>query len=271
MKNILILISIILVFNCCQYTNKPMVEIGLFDVSKDDSRIIFSLYDKRGGSICGMNINGGEFKEVIPATQDSSYFNPKYSHDGKKMLFIGSATSNSAYCDIYIADLDGKHRKKLTQHQKYISEAVFSQCSDDIYYIQSAEFDHASPLGRNQLHGADVYSLRIADGVIKRITNRYAYGIFRISEIDCDHLLMYVPDVLKGGMIMISKSNPTHLISINPVNDPRKNISFYISPLYSPKYNMLAFEAPYEIYIMSLDTKIAKLVVKSNWLCFLFK
>lgn len=41
-----------------------------------------------------------------------------------------------------------------------------------------------------------------------------------------------------------------------------KNISFYDCPLYSEKYNMLAFQAPYEIYIMPLNTKVAKLIAK---------
>lgn len=167
-------------------------------------------------------MNGTQFKELIGATQDSSYFNPKYSNDGKKMVFIGSANSNSAYHDIYIADADGTHRKKLTQNQKNISEAVFSKCSNEIYFIQSAEFGKGSPLGRNQLHGTDVYSLKIDDGSIKKITDLYSYGIFRISEISCDHLLMDVADAPKGRMIMIAKSNPKDLLNILPVNDPRK-------------------------------------------------
>lgn len=47
MKNVLICIFIVLFFNSCQYTSEPIVDLGLFDISKDDSRIIFSLYDKR--------------------------------------------------------------------------------------------------------------------------------------------------------------------------------------------------------------------------------
>lgn len=264
MKNILVLVAVIFAFNSCQTINTPMVEIGLFDVSKDDSLVVFSVYHKSGASIYGMSIDGSQLKEVVLATRDSSFFNPKYSHDGKQMLFIGSAHANSDYHDIYIADADGTHRKKLTQNQKNISEAVFSKCADEIYYIQSAEFGKSSPLGKNQLHGTDVYSLKIADGSMKKITDLYAYAIFRVSEIDCEHLLIDVPYTPSGEMNMISKSNPKNLISINPVNDPRKNISFYSELLYSEKYDWFAFQAPYEIYTMPLKTKIAKLVTKSD-------
>lgn len=254
----------LLMSSSCGNSTKSMYSLDSFELSDDDSSILFSATDKDNhSSVYQIGTNGQGLKKLVSSTGDSSFFNPKYSQDNKKILFIGSSLK-SRNSDIYISNSDGTDRRRITTGSEMISEAFFSKCDSSIYYIKSNEYGHSSPVGKDQLHGADVYSISLKDNNVKKVTQLNAYAILDISEYDCNHLLMYIPEQSKGGMLMISKNSPNTIERLNPVNSPREDLSLAHTPVYSKKYGMLGFIVPYELYTMELQSKKAKLIVKNQ-------
>ena len=255
----LLIIPTIFLFGC--YNKEESSKIGLFDISKDDKSVLFSFYNSAGISILSVNINGSAQKILIPSTIDSNFYNPKFNKDGSKILFIGSKKGQKIGSDIYFANSDGSGRTKILRDNGEITEAVFSACEDKIYYIKSKEFGHSSPIVKDQPHNSDIYSIDLTTKVIEQITFLNAYNMYRISEYDCDKIMMSMAYNSTPGLLVFLKGASGKLLSINPLNNPRKENSLYDTPFYSDKYKMLGFIAPYELYVMSMKDKRASLVI----------
>lgn len=247
----------------CQGNNNPTTTMGLFDVSADDKNILFSMINGNNSAIYQIGINGKEFHQIASSV-DSNFFNPKYSKISKKILFIGRPKNLSFNSVIYVANPDGTQIEKLTDGKEIISEAIFSQCEDKIYYCKANEYGHSSPIGSDEAHDLDIYSINLLDKKVEKVTNLNAYGIFHISEFDCKNILMFIPQRPEGGMVVFPKDATKALYSINPINNPRGDLSMYDTPVYSKKYNTLAFIATYELMIMSLKDKFAKVVINNS-------
>jgi Tol biopolymer transport system component len=265
MKSLIMLVmASLLMSSGCGRSMKNMYSLNSFEISDDDSSILFSATDRGNhSSVYQIETNGKGLKKLISSTSDSNFFSPKYLQGNKKILFIGSSFK-SRNSDIYISHADGTDRKRITTGNEMISEAFFSKCDSSIYYIKSNEYGHSSPVGKDQLHGADIYSITLKDNKVKKVTQLNAYAILDISEYDCNHFLMYTPEQSKGGMLMIAKNTPNTIERLNPVNSPRNDLSLAHTPVFSKKYGMLGFIVPYELYIMELQSKKAKLVVKNQ-------
>lgn len=179
------------------------------------------------------------------------------------MLFIGNKNRKTEGNSIYVANSDGTDRRKVLTDDGLITEAVFSDCENKIYYIKSREYGHSSPLGRDQAHDSDLYAVDLSNGEVERVTHLHAYSVYGVSEYRCNDIMIFMPYNQMPGLLMLSKNKPDSLISINPLNDPRNDSSLYYSPLYSKKYDVLGFTAPYELYIMNMKIKKASLVTYS--------
>jgi Tol biopolymer transport system component len=237
------------------------LKIGLFDISSDDKSILFSLSNNGKISILSIDIDNGNLRGIVKSTFDSNYYNPKFSPDGSKILFFGSKRNNSLGCSMFIADKDGRNKQEILRDSGEIIEAVFSSCENKIYYIKSNEFGNYSPLGRSQPHNSDVYSIRLSDHKIEQITNLKAYNMYRISEFDCGKITLNMTGSDKKGLLMFTMKDPNQMIDINPLNNPRKDNSFYTTPFYSKKYKIMGFIAPYELYTMDMNDRIGKLIL----------
>ncbi|HEY4323583.1 MAG TPA: hypothetical protein VGN20_06340 [Mucilaginibacter sp.] len=270
LKYILSVISILLINYSCNSCNRLNNEnktdqIGLFDISKDDRSILFSYIIGNKSSIYQIDTNGKGLKVIVPSTKVINYFNPKYSKKSQKILFLGKRNDLNTYnSSIYIANSDGTGIERITDGNEIISEAIFSDCEDKIYYCKAGEYGHSSPLGTDQAHGIDVYSIDLNNRKVERVTNLNAYGIFHISEYDCQNILMFIPVPDKEGMAVVPKIKTDKIQFIDPTNHLRENPSMYYAPVYSKKYNTLAFIATYELMQMSMDDKNAKVVVNQN-------
>jgi len=255
----LLIILTTLLFGCRD--KKQSSRIGLFDISKDDKSVLFSFYRSSGISILSIDLNGSGLREIIPTTIDSNFYNPKFNKDGSKILFIGNRKGKKIGCTVFLAKPDGSGKTKIFSDKGEITEAVFSDCEDKIYYIRSNEFGHSSPLGEDQPHNSDIYSINLTTKVIEQVTHLNAYSMYRVSEYDCGKIMMSMAYDSIPGLLMFSKGSPGKLISINPLNNPRKDNSLYNTPFYSDKFNMLGFIAPYELYVMGMKDKHANLVI----------
>jgi len=261
MKNIIITYFILIsVTNGCRSTETKQNIMGNFDISMNDEHVVFSYYQQKGSSIYSMDISGNNKKTIVASTETMSYFNPKYSRDDSKIVFIEYEKKNATNCTLCIANADGSEIRRLTKGNEIITEAIFSSNDSLIIFCKANEYDKYSPLGHKQAHNFDIYSVNILNGDIKKISNLNSYGMYQISEIDSSNYLMHVYAGPDGGMFLFSKDDPGNLKRIVPANNPRGDASMYDSPLYSPKSDILAFIAPYELYIMDMKSKMARLL-----------
>jgi len=255
----LLLISLV---GCESRTVKPDKYIGSFDLSSDDRKIVFAYVKKNQSSIYEINTNGKGLKELFPLQDSVEYFKPKYSRTGR-LLFIERKRSKNGEYSICVSNADGSDVKTVLTTHKIITEAFFSEWENKIYYCKGNEYGHSSPLGTDQVHDVDVYSLDLNTGQIQQVTKLRAYSISRISEFDKDHILMYMPVQEKGGMLILSKDNSDSVIRINPANNPKGRLDLYYTPVHSSKYNSLVFIATYELMVMDMKDRIAKVVVNN--------
>jgi len=234
--------------------------IGGFDISKNDEHILFSSINNNHSALYQINIDGTGYKRVL-YSRDTDYFIPKYSKNSDKILFTAYPKIKGASCLLYIANPDGTNKEKILTDTGIITSAVFSGCENKIYYAKANTYGHSSPLGTDQPHTMDIYSVNLDNKKIEKITNLKVYGIYKISEYDCKHILMYMPMEDKGGMILLTKDSSNVITRINPINSPRPDLTMYYTPSYSKQHNTLGFIATYELMIMSMGDKQAKIVV----------
>ena len=265
MKYLLILIIVsVLITSSCDNSTVNKNSLDSFDISNDDSCILFSATNRNNNaSVYRISMDGKSLIKIIASTIDSNFYNPRYSNNNKKILFIGSS-SNSHYTDIYISNKDGTERQRITKGDEMISEAFFSDDDSKVYFVKSNEYSHSSPVGKDQLHGTDVYSISLKSEIVERVTKLNAYGIFDISSYNLEKILMYIPAQTQGGLILISKNRSNEINRLNPINNPREDLSLAHTPMFSKKYEMLGFIVPYELYLMNIQSKKAKLIVKNR-------
>jgi Tol biopolymer transport system component len=228
-----------------------------YDISADDEHILFSRVDN-GSSIYISNIDGTHSRKIIASTIDTSYYNPKYSPDGKKIVFIKNkrGSLNGSIC---VSDVKGLNIRQLTDNEHIVTEAIFSHNSDRIYFCMANVYRKYSPIGVAAPHDFDIYSIIIKTGNIEKISNLKLYSLHGISELDSINILMssYTPE---GSMFIFSKKDGK-LNNLLPSNEPEEYkmpADIYSSPVYSKYTKLLAFTATLRLYVMGSMDKIAK-------------
>jgi Tol biopolymer transport system component len=261
MKKILVaLFTLFFLTKCMFFNDKHLSPLGGFDISKDDKQIVFSFYLKNGISIYNMNIDGSDLKNIVISDKIWSFFNPKYSADGKKIVFVGYKKELPNSRAIFIANSDGTNIQQITKGNEIINEAIFSKCENEILYTKANEYGKYSPLGKEQPHGIDVFSINITNKEIKQITNLNTYALYDISEIDCNKLLMFIYAGEDGGMFIYTKDSIKKLNRIVPVNEKVKPPEAAYKPIFSRQFNMFAFTTSYQLYVMDVNTKKSQMI-----------
>lgn len=246
--------------SCRQPTNNIHL-LGLYDISKDDKKVVFSYVRENSSSIYIIDLENFMVRKIVAETKDSIFLNPKYSKNNDKILFLGHDRTNLSSTSLYLSSSNGSNKVKIAEQQGIITEAFFSACGNEIYFSKASTYGHYSILGNDQSHDVDIYSINTDTKQVKKISNLKAYGIYKLSEYDCEHFLFYAPIPRSGGMVIMEKNPPQNIKYINPINNPRMDFSMYDSPIYSKKSDMIAFIATYQLLIMSMDNKISRVVV----------
>ncbi len=237
---------------CCTNKEDSKDYIGYFDVSNNDKRIVFSyLIDGKKSSIYEMNLEDNFRVREIISNDSKNFFNPKYSPNGDKIIFLESDQLMNNGFTICISNSDGSGIERVTNSKEIISSLLVSRYSNKIIYTQANSYGKSSPISNNQAKGTDIYSVDLFTKKVETITNFNSFGIYSLFELDSLNLLAHITGP-NGGMFQIPIANPYNLKKIIPKNNPRKNSSLYYSSVFSEQYNLLVFEAPYEIYTMNM-------------------
>jgi Tol biopolymer transport system component len=258
-NNVVSILSIMLLVFSCKGQDTKQDGLGSFDIASNDKQIVFSYSKNNVTSLYVSNIDGKNVNLLIGSSDGISYFNPKYSPDSKKIIFIANkkGSINSTLC---IANSNGSDIINLTDDSQIITEAAFSNSGESIYFCKADEYAKYSPIGVKDFHGIDIYSLSIVDKKVAKLSNLNSYELGNIAEVDSNHLLFRLESGSESGIYLYTKDNSTLPQIIIPINNPRKDATFYYSPIYSDSLKLMAFTAPYELYVMDLKNKIANLV-----------
>jgi hypothetical protein len=263
-RNILVPLFILAVFCCSNVQNGDENDgIGNFDISPDDKKVLFSFSLHGVSSLYIVYVEDGKVKPILKSDGITSYENPKYSPDGENIVFVKYKKGDFEKSTLCIAKNDGTKIEKLTEETEIITEAIFSNNKKDIIFCKAKEYAKHSPLGIVSAHNFDIYSINRFTKHIAKLSNIDAYGIHSVSEVDTSFVLFRVDAGNEGGIYSLEKTNPSVLKRIVPLNDPRKDGSMYDDPVYLQN-GILVFTAPYELYAMDLEKRIANLIYDSK-------
>lgn len=233
--------------------------LGNFDISPSGEQVIFSYIRNNNSTVYTINTDGSNLKKIIESNGEYFFVSPKYSKDGQKFIYIlYKKDSNNG--SINMVDIDGRNVEKLTDDNQIITEATFSRDGESIYFCKANEYAAHSPIGVQAPHSLDIYSIGLKDRKITKVSNLKSYGISSISDLDDKFIMMHLDAGPDGGLVLLEKENGKKLTRITPVNNPRKLAQVYYIPTYSERFKMIVFIAPYEIFVMSIQDKVAKSV-----------
>lgn len=250
----------IILMNCSSSSSEES-RLGNFDISPDGTRILFSYYKNGISSLYESDVTGANIK-LLFGKEDSSFVNPRYSLRGNKIIF--SCHKKGIWEGaLNISDTDGRRREKLVSEFGIITEGIFLS-EDQVVFCSANEYSSGSGLSPNNAHGFDLYSVNLNNREIKKLTNFNQYGINRLTRKDSSDLIMRIESgESESGIYRYSLRGENKLLRIVPQNATRKP-DLYGHPSFSDVSGNLAFTAPYELYVMNLDSMIAKLIYHSK-------
>lgn len=255
-----ILLFITLIYGCnSQDISKP--QIRGFDISQDDTNIIYSYKDDTNhNSIRRYNLLNKRDSVLISSTKDIFFSNPKYSADGNKFIFIEYDTNNLNTSSLCISDYNGANKEYLIKEKGVITEAVFSLKNDEIFFLMAGNYESYSPIGVKSYHNYDIYSYNVLNKKITKLSDIDSYSLSQLSIIDENNFLISKYEGVSGGIFWFNKNLPKKLDRFVPSNNPRGDASLYNSPIFSKTYDIMAFIAPYQIYTLDVKTNVAKIL-----------
>ena len=132
-----------------------------------------------------MPIEGGRPKLIIKSDSTFCYCGPKYSADGKKIVFIKIKKDSPGDESLCIANSDGTNIEQITNGGEILSSPKFSKFyKDEILYVKAANISKHSPIGVRQPHNMDIYSINYKTKKVRQISQLDSYNISKFSEID---------------------------------------------------------------------------------------
>lgn len=140
-------------------------------VSEDDQRIAFSYFNNESSAIFTANQDGSDVKRV--SNPDHVYHtNPKFSPDGSRILYL--SRDSDRIQSLYTANVDGTNPKKISESSQHVSEAVFSDDNETIFFSSTPAEEFQKSEGESQ-EGYDLFSVKIDGTSMQKLTDRDFY------------------------------------------------------------------------------------------------
>lgn len=249
---------ILCIFGC---TSKDEYKLGIGtpQLSKDDKIIYFQYHEGWNSSICRMGIKDSLFEQIVPYTNEFSFYKPRLSDNGEKIVFIGK-NFESHIDKVFIANVDGSSIQGLFA-SKRIYEAFLSKNRNEIIYNMADTVANYSPIARKSAHGYDIYSFDMESKMANKLTNFNSYEINGISDYKTDSLLYNDKDI--DGICAIARNNPSKSRVIIKNDNPGHMNYMYYYPEFVEKYNVIVFQNSYQLYQIKGNNQI-KLIYQSD-------
>lgn len=255
---VVILCSILCIISCTSTDeNKP--GIGTPQLSKDDKMIYFQYHEGWNSSICRMGIKDSLFEKIVPCTNDFSFYKPRLSDDGEKIVFIGKNFETNTD-KVFIANTNGSSIQDLFTSRD-IYEAFLSKNSNEIIYNMADTVANYSPIAHKSAHGYDIFSYDLENKMTNKLTNFNSYEINGVSDYKTDSLLYNDKDI--DGICAIARNNPSKPRVIIKNDDPDDMNYMYYFPEFVEKYNVIVFQNSYQLYQIKGNNQI-KLIYQSD-------
>lgn len=255
----MLLISIVFV-RCNQNNEQNTVDkngLGSFDINKNEDQLLFSFTIAGKSSIYKSQIDGSKVKEFIKFSDSTLLFKPRYSPDGKKIVFILSR-HGQVNSSLWIINVDGSSLTKLAEG--LITEAVFSFDNNYIYFGKAAVYESFSPLASKNAHDFDVYCIKLKDHQIKKVTNLNAYQLSNIIDVNDNELIL---DLFPEGVCRYKKDGSAKLSKISPTNNKERNLDSYSKPVLVNEKSILLVSY-YELVSFNLSDNKERLIFSTH-------
>ncbi len=138
----------------------------------------------------------------IPVPQDRVPYDPIFSPDAKKIMYVFKAKdAENPPSSLCLMDVNGANPQILTPEAGNITDAVFSPDGRTIYYLSAGSYGHYSPIAQSHPHDFDVYSIDITGKAPKQCTHLKAYGMSDLSVSNDGKTLFFV-DMAQSNTLM---------------------------------------------------------------------
>ncbi len=233
-----------------------------FDLSPDDDQYLFSYYLDGKEDIYRSTIDGKQV-EKLTKSESANFHSPRFSKDGTKILYL--AQNAEKINTLYIANKNGDEEEKLTDDKTHVSEAVFSNTGEEIYFIATPAEDYLKVEGETT-EGFDLFVLNLATKEIQQLTNQDHFMMENLA-LSQDGKTIYYTLFEMNREVVTAFSLEEGSEKDAPGSNKLPEESYYIS--YSPDESKLAYTTiseesfdsslfKYELFLLDIESGKSK-------------
>ncbi|MCG1022664.1 hypothetical protein [Sutcliffiella horikoshii] len=248
-----IIISVLLYFFSERFTRAWLpIDNGFGEtvtLSPDDKSIVFPFYQSGDGALYQANVDGSEVNQLTYPRQAESHVHPRYSSNGDKLLFLSQEKGKgSLKQSLYLMDSDGSNLIKLSDEDELITDAVFSEDDQFIYYFVAQDYKEGTELDEGPTN-IDLYSISVVGDNKERLTHDESVKKRSLSLTEDGGKLGFVEWVLDeeeglSSSFVMMDTDTKEKEYVNPNFDFKTNIIY--SAKISPEGGLVAFSAASE-------------------------
>ncbi|WP_226669102.1 TolB family protein [Metabacillus litoralis] len=146
-------------------------------VSPNDEEIAFSYFLDGNEAIYKAGLDGSNIIKVTKGSK-GRYHTPRFSVDGKEILYLSK--DDTGINRLTLQNLNTSTKEQLTENTMHVTDAVFSQTGEKVYFIgiQAEEFKKAEGETRE---GYDLYQVDVASKEVTQLTDQDHFSMNDLS------------------------------------------------------------------------------------------
>ncbi|WP_404443563.1 hypothetical protein LG307_15015 [Sutcliffiella horikoshii] len=229
-----IIISVLLYFFSERFTRSWLpIDNGFGEtvtLSPDDKSIVFPFYQSGDGALYKADVNGSNVSQLTYPRQEESHVHPRYSSKGDKILFLSQEKGEDTLTrSLYIMNSDGSELVRLSEDDELITDAIFSQDDQSIYYLAAKDYQEGNEMEEGPSN-IDLYSIAVTGEGKERLTH---------DESLKKRSLSLTKDGTKLGYVEWNKDEENGLHSSFIVMDTQTTEREYVKPSFDFPTNII--------------------------------